>query len=344
MLLTQREASILNAVIRSYIITGEPVGSKALRDAQSMNLSPATIRAAMNRLCELGLLEQPHTSAGRIPTAAGYRYFIENLLPNCRLPQAIKDQIDSIFPHCSQQPDSLVEDSCEALAELTGCAALLTTPADREAYIKSVRLMQVSRHTAILVLLTSSGMMKSRIFRFELPVSSALLEKIDAVLRQEVYNLPLDELNPVMMQGLLLTLGEDSLAAAPAISALMDAANDIAESQVKLKGETNLLTHREFSAERAKMLFDYLQNDLALLHILRRTGDGLSIILGNETGEDALNSSGMIVTHYSIGDRDVGAIGILGPDRMDYEHIIPSVLYFKDKLGGLLTERFSDDF
>ena len=126
--LNKRNRDILSEVISAYIITGEPVGSKQLANSTPLNCSSATIRAKMNELCELGLLSQPHTSAARVPTAAGYRYFIGELIKNSQATDEDKRIIDSLLPHAVTSPERLMESACNALADYTGCAAMMTTP------------------------------------------------------------------------------------------------------------------------------------------------------------------------------------------------------------------------
>ncbi|MBQ2676494.1 MAG: heat-inducible transcription repressor HrcA [Clostridia bacterium] len=341
--LSQREQAVLQAVIRSYIVTGEPVGSKALCEIPTLNVSSATIRAKMSELCELGLLEQPHTSAGRIPTALGYRYYIEQLMSDYHLTDEDKNVIDSLLPHNMDQPERIIEQACEALAELTNCAAMLTTPADERACVKKVNLIMLGRKTVMAVLVTSSGIIKNKITRCDLDISIDLLEKVDNILKQTVYGMPLSELNMPLSQMIIMQLGAEALTAAPIIIAVFEAAGSAADAEVKLKGESNLLRHREFSSSKASQLLEYLKKKNGLIPFLKNVDNGISVVLGDEIGESALSSSGVIITRYNLFDRQVGSIAILGPDRMDYEHIIPSILYFRDSLSRLLTESFLDE-
>lgn len=341
--LSQANREILSAVIRAYVLTGEPVGSKVLRELAGLHCSPATIRAKMSELCELGFLSQPHTSAGRVPTALGYRFYVEQLMDRYKLSQADKNEIDSLLPSPDTTPEKLIDCACEALAELTNCAAMLTTPADAQAQIAKVQFIPIGRRTVMVVLITSAGMIKNRVARCDFDMHPQTLLKMNRLVEQTVCGKTLEEFTSADAQALLVASGVNVFSAAPLIAALVDTVGDAVDAELRLKGTSNLLTHREFSAQKARELLDYLQNKGKLLTILRHEDKDFEILLGSETGEEALSSSGVIVTRYSVGGREVGSIGILGPARMDYEHIIPSILYFRDSLGRLLTESYAED-
>lgn len=343
MKLSKRDLEILNIVIRSYILNGEPIGSKTLKDSHNLGVSSATIRSSMSRLCEAGLLCQPHTSAGRIPTPHGYRMYIQQLISSCVLDERSKKIIDSVFPDTGDNPDALLDNACEALAHITGCVSLLTTPHSEGAVIHKIKSVPVGRYTSILMMITPTGMIKSKYCRFERKVNEEFLKKIDNMLSDALVNKPVELITPATIQSTLLNLGEDALYAVPAVSAAIELADELSKTSIKLKGQSNLFSHREFCSDKIIPLFDYLKNESRLHNMLSHTGGDITVILGSETGERALSHSGVIVAKYKLGDENAGAIGILGPDRMNYETIIPSVLYFKDSLGRYLTKKYTQD-
>lgn len=340
--LSERKQELLHAIIRSYISTGEPVGSKTLREIESLNLSSATIRNEMSDLCEMGYLIQPHTSAGRVPTALGYRFYVETLRECAMLSEQEKRRIDSLLPDDVTQADRLIDIACGALAELTSSTALLTLPAERDATVQKIELLGLGSRTVMLVLVTSSGTVKSRVVRCDAPVSRQLIEKMNALFESNICSLPVSQITAGLLQNLLINLGMDGLSAAPILSAIADIAAEIADSSLRMWGESNLLTNRNFSAQQATSLLNYLRSGrLRELQIKPETR--FTVLLGSETDEDVLSSSGMIVTTYRQGSRH-GTIGIIGPDRMDYARIIPSVLYFSESLGKLLQGSLDDEF
>ena len=341
--ISNRDLEILNIVIRSYILNGEPIGSKTLKDSHGLNVSSATIRSSMSRLCELGLLCQPHTSAGRIPTPLGYRLFIQKLIPDSSLDENAKNEIDNLFPESDIDLDKLLDNACELLADLTGCVSIMTIPQNTDSVIRKLKLVTVGRYTAVMVMITPTGLIKSRYCRFERTIDGNFLNRLENMLSQALVNKPLESFSPAFMQSILLSLGEDSLYAMPAIYVASKLITELSQTSIKLKGQKNLFSHKEFCSDKIIPLFEYLQNQPSLYNMLSNAIGDVTVILGSETGERALNSSGVIVAKYKLGDKNVGTIGILGPDRMDYESIIPSVLYFKDTLGRYLTHRYTQD-
>ena len=203
--LTDRKLQILAAVVREYSETGEPVGSKSL--AADLNLSSATIRNEMSELAELGLLEQPHTSAGRVPTAKGYRLYVNQLMHRQPLSERDKREIDDMLPGQVEDPGVLAEAAARALAELTDCAAVTTTPADDQATVKQVRVLPLSRQTVVVAALTSSGLMKSRICLVEGGVTPDMLEKFIRFAEEQLYGLPLSDFQQGLTQTLAVQMG-----------------------------------------------------------------------------------------------------------------------------------------
>lgn len=337
--LTDRKLQILAAVVREYSETGEPVGSKSL--AADLNLSSATIRNEMSDLAELGLLEQPHTSAGRVPTAKGYRLYVNQLMHRQPLSERDKREIDDMLPGQVEDPGVLAEAAARALAELTDCAAVTTTPADDQATVKQVRVLPLSRQTVVVAALTSSGLMKSRICLVEGGVTPDMLEKFIRFAEEQLYGLPLSDFQQGLTQTLAVQMGDLSLL--PIMAALQETLASAAQAELLLQGQSNLLKHRRFGGERAVRLLEFLSRGRPLLRILHHSGEGVQVVLGNETGEEALEHSGLVVSPYRVGDREMGSIGVIGPDRMDYEHIIPSLEYFAYRIGRLLSDALDEE-
>lgn len=343
MQLNKRNSDILSAVIRAYIITGEPVGSKQLLETEPLNCSSATIRAKMSELCELGLLNQPHTSAGRVPTAKGYRYFISELIKNNTLSDEDKRIIDSLMPQNITSPDRLIDAACSALADYTGCAAMLTTPSDKQSLISEIRLIDVGYNKVMLVLIASNGMISNSITRCDENISPEALATINEILKSQLIGTVLEDFTPAAAQSMLSSFGKYALLTAPILAALYDAAADIANSRIHLSGESYLISHREFANARATGILKFLHSKREMLSILSQFHDDINVVLGNETGEAALTSSGVVATKYYVGGKELGSIGILGPDRMDYEHIIPGLLYFRKEFSKMLSESLGTD-
>lgn len=343
MVLTERQKQILSATVQTYILTGDPVGSKMLCDVMPVQVSSATIRNVLSDLCEMGFLTQPHTSAGRIPTAMGYRFYIEQLMNESRLSAEQKRNIDSLLGSIGGSTEAVLEQACESLASLTGCAAMITTPCDKMATLKKVQLIAISRKTVMAVIATSSGMIKNRVVRCDLAVSDEQLQNAQNALNKVMVGKSIDDISIATTQQIIGMLGSDMLLLSPIVAAAVEAVLSAAETELKLKGESNLLINNGFSGANAARLLGFLRNRENVMHIIRRPQGNISVVLGDETGEDVLHSSGVIIANYKLHGRDIGSIGILGPERMDYGSIIPGMMYFRDVLQKLLDDSISED-
>ena len=212
-----RKLKILQAVIEAYIQTGEPVGSKALCELLDVSVSSATIRNEMASLSELGLLEQPHTSAGRIPTQFGYRLYINELMRPKPLSDEEMRYIDGYLSEYADDPDLLLEKAAEMLAEMTKYAAISTTPTNRDATIQRIQLVQTGPHTAMLVLTTSTGAVKSKLFRTNYLLNSDILRMFSNVLNEKMGSVHLLNVTPDFIKSTAFSIGELSLMMAPCL-------------------------------------------------------------------------------------------------------------------------------
>lgn len=343
MVLTERQKQILTATVQTYILTGDPVGSKMLCDVMPVQVSSATIRNVLSDLCDMGFLTQPHTSAGRIPTAMGYRFYIEQLMNENRLTDEQKHRIDSLLGSVGGSTEAVLEQACESLASLTGCAAVITTPCDKMATLKKVQLIAISRKTVMAVIATSSGMIKNRVVRCDMNVGDEQLQNAQNALCKVMVGKSIDDISIATTQQIIGMLGADMLLLSPIVAAAVEAVLSAAETELTLKGESNLLINNGFSGEGAARLLGFLQNRESLMHMIRRPQSNISVVLGDETGEDVLHSSGVIIANYKLHGRDIGSIGVLGPERMDYGKIIPGMMYFRDVLQKLLDDSISED-
>lgn len=336
--LTERQKRILAEIIHYYCETGEPVGSKNLKDAMGLNISSATIRNEMSELAELGFLEQPHTSSGRIPSGQGYRFYVDVLMRRRELDQQEKQALDRMIPRQVSHPDQLLDSVAQALANLTSCAALSTTPADDNAAVKTVQVIPTGSHCAIIVLLTTSGLMRSCYCRTTALLTPELIERFMSVVRAEVVARPLSSFQPASLQTIAAGLDDHSLALAPMLSALFDLLRDAGETELKLQGEANLLSHREFGSERVQELLRLFGQPHPIIMMLEKGPFPVNIMIGEETKVPALSDSSMVVARYSFGGKHKGQIGIIGPQRIPYERIVPRLEYLAQSLGQLFAQ------
>ena len=350
MQLSQRKQMVLAAIVEIYIETGEPVSSKALMDSLDMSVSSATIRNDMLSLSNDDYLSQPHTSAGRIPTPKGFRYYIDNLMKNRRLTESEKKKIREMLPQKLDSADELLEDASEALANLTGCASIFTTPKDDEAIIKRIDLIPVGRYTCLLLLQTSTGLIKNRMCRLDCELTVNLINIFQNVVSKHFKGIAISDVSLALVQTITASLGEHALLMSPLLVAICDIVRDAAESHLKVDGESNLWSHGEYGQGLQKLLSFLSRKDLIhnLVNEMSNSSadkkkKGLTILIGKESPYEELENSSMILSDYNIGDKSVGSIGIIGPIRIDYSQLVPSMEYLTDIVGNLLSELFEKE-
>jgi heat-inducible transcriptional repressor len=337
--LSERQRKILAAVVEQYIATGEPVGSKSLCNALDFRVSSATVRNEMSELNRMGLLEQPHTSAGRIPSQKGYRVYIDTLMKRRPISRQEKQYLDSMILPSAYDPEKLLDGAAKVLASMTRYAAVSTTPSGENGVIRAVQLVQTSRRTAMVILMTSAGTMKSRVFHCDFDLTPEILRVFFRMLNDKLAGVPVASVTPAYMQTLAASFGNIAMMMSSALAAVADAARESMRSNICLNGEVNLLFYPEFSQEEIMHIVDFLSRPTELHRLLERHDSApLQVFIGREIKEPELEDSSVIVSRYCIGSKDAGAIAVLGPTRMNYSKIISNMEYLSSSVGRMLTE------
>lgn len=339
--LSERKLKILAAIINAYVETGEPVGSKLL--ALDLGVSSATIRNEMADLAELGLLEQPHTSAGRVPSQKGYRVYIDRVMNHRPISKKEQLYLDGLLLSSAYDPERLLEGVSQALAGITRFAAVSTAPSGGDSDIRAVQFAQTSRRTAMLILLTSAGTVKNRIFRCDFDLSPEILRVFFRVLNEKVAGLPVSAVTPAFIQSLAASLGELTILMTSALMALLEVAQESAEPEISLNGQMNLLFYPEFERGNARRVMDFLERPQDLAKLLMQPQNNVRVMIGEETKHPELHDSSVIVAQYAINGKNAGAIGIIGPTRMKYADLIAKMEYLSGSVGRILTDLMSEE-
>lgn len=339
--ITQRKQKILATIIEHYIATGEPVGSKAICTDMNNTVSSATIRNDMADLVELGLLEQPHTSAGRIPSQAGYRYYVDNLMTAYELGVDEQERIKIWLQSFSGEPDKLLEKAGSILAELTNCVAVSSSPSDSEAFIRRIELVPLSNHTAMIVLLATSGILRSAVVRSDTEINVDVAEVFYNICQSYFNGRNVSDITITFIQTLVASLGDKVFIMSPFLCAIADLCEAVKTTEIHLKSPNNILNHSELS-EDAFRLMDFLHRGTPLENMLDSYKKPLNIAIGTENAYRELRNSTTIFSKYSVGDKESGSIGIIGPTRLDYARLIPSIKYLAGIIGSMLTETLDE--
>ncbi|MBQ1211005.1 MAG: heat-inducible transcription repressor HrcA [Clostridia bacterium] len=336
MVLTTRKEQILTALIEEYIRTGEPVGSKWLMDKMDSTVSSATIRNEMADLAAMGYLDQPHTSAGRVPTPQAFRLYVDKLMKKRKLSENTRRYIDERLERATD-PDVLMEEASQILTETTGCAAVTTTPQEEQMLVRRVEVMVVSPHVVAMMLMTGSGVLRSRVCRLPLAVTTAQLTETVNLLNENFVGQPLSSVTLPAVQNLLLELGDSALVCAPLLTAFHELAQTCAEAEIRLKGQLNLLRSPDYHPDNARSLLGFLNEQEQLGRMLSGHTGGLRVVLGNESLQPELAGSSIIVTRYA--PRNIsGSIGLIGPLRMDYATAIAELEYITQTVERILGQ------
>lgn len=336
MQLGERKQKIVAALVDAYIRTGEPVGSKLLADMLGNAVSSATIRNDMAELAVAGYLAQPHTSAGRVPTAAAFRLYLNQLPSGGVLSEENRQAIEAALAPEAGDAERLLGRASELLAAATGVAAAVATPDRQGACVRRVELLPTGAQSAAVLLMTDAGELHSRVCRLDGGYDAAMLAQLAEHLNREFIGKSLAEIGVVAVQALLSRVCENGLLYAPLLTAFLELVQEASEADVRLSGQLNLLQHPDYPMDRARSLLAFLSHRELLAGMLTAHAGGLRVVLGSESPRRELDGSSIIVTRYSHGNGN-GSLCLIGPVRMDYAQAIPRLQYVAQTVSRLLS-------
>lgn len=333
--LLNRKLQILSAVVERYVLTGDPVGSKIVCEDLELSFSSATIRSEMADLVDFGYLSQPHISAGRVPSHQGYRLYINRLMPKKPLPMEEKNLINGMLSPSSIDPESLLNAASKVLSDITNFTAVITTPPGNESRVRDIQFVKVGRRTAMIVLMASNGIIKNKLFKCEYDLNFDILRMFSEILNEKFRGELLKSITPEYVNFLVGNDEEIALLLLPVIDVLMKAAKEACEVEVKIHGQKNLLSIPGITPETVINIFDFLENHEKVLDLLNLADNGINFIVGEENIHTELKNASVVSTHYNVGGKS-GAIGIIGPTRMDYGSVAAQLQYVAALVGVLL--------
>ena len=340
MRLAERKRIILAAIVEAYIATGEPVGSKTLAAMTDMGLSSATIRNEMSELAELGFLEQPHTSAGRVPSEAGYRYYVDSLMGRRSLSRKEIQEIDSLLSIGEGDIERVLEQAGRALAQITGFAALSTAPQGTNVSVCRVELIPAGRRSALLLLVTDSGLVRSRLCRAEDDLTPEMYTYFTRLIEEKLAGKPVESITPEVITEIAGELYEYKFALSPFLRALKEETANLSQSEVFLGGEANLLNPPEIGSGPLHQILSMIDRREELLKLIDGIKNGVEVRIGTENGLQFMNDSSVVAAPYVFKGKTAGNVGIIGPKRMDYARMVPSIEYFSMALSRLINNAF----
>lgn len=337
--LTQRQKQILQAVVDCYVATAEPVGSKTIAALPDMNYSSATIRNELATLTEQGLLEQPHTSAGRIPSPAGYRLYIDELMDNYRLSRDETQSLNQAMTGKLQEFDKAIAQVGQLISKLTNLPAYAVATKSRAVTASRFDLIQTAPYSFILVLLLSTEAVHNKLIKLPVNVDPQDLKSLVAMLNTTLTDLTPDEITPQ----LLSKIQRNAESAASLVSVIVEfTVNTLSEEQkneVYVTGQTKLLGQPEYQdIGKATELISHLDEDVISTLPVPDSDSSVKILVGPENVSQALKETSVVMARYDLGDGMQGMLGVVGPTRMDYAQVAARLSYFAEGLGKMFSK------
>lgn len=320
-MLDERKLKILAAIVDEYILTGIPVGSKAISKLPGINVSAATIRNDMAMLEQLGYLEQPHTSAGRIPTFEGYKLYIDKLMPSYSISDEEKKILDDFLETDVPTADALIENASKALAELTQCVSVAQNVSPQFSVITKVEVIPTGKRMYVLLMITSSGNIKNKVCRLEFDLTNEQLDFFTNYLAENLQGVSIDSLSEDMVEKLVAAMGAYMVTLTPLIKGVCELASGFKDSHVHIEGEKNLLTYKELDHNQ---IVQFIEHRSEVVKMLDDSFSDLQVMFG-EGGDFIMKNSSMILSKIKKGDKTAGSLGVVGPMRIDYAKIIPYI-------------------
>lgn len=329
-----RASRILAAIVDEYIKTGEPVGSKALAERPEIGVSSATIRNTMAALEQEGFLNHPHTSAGRVPTYKGFRYYIENLMS----PEPINSEqisvIDNMLGDEALSDDAIIQNASTALAEITKCATIATNHSSKFSAITKVDVIPTGRRVCVLLMITSNGTIKNKVCRMEYDLTEEQTADFSRFLNEHLSGVNLESMSEEYIEKLSSAMGGYMMALAPLLHAVFELSEEMMRDSVEVRGETNLLACGDFPMED---VLKFIERKKELSELLDGAFSGINVRFGEEDGTFAISNGAMVSASYYKDGKPAGTLGVVGPMRLDYRKVIPYIEYLSRKVTLLLS-------
>ena len=343
--LTDRQHIILKAIIQNYLETGEPVGSRTLSKSTDLNLSSATIRNEMADLEDMGYIFQPHTSAGRIPSDKGYRLYVYMLMADKE--QELSD-LKNVVLEKSDKVDKVLKQAARVLANNTNYATMISAPINHKNTLKFIQLSQVDPEQIVAVIVMTGNVIKNKIIEVDEELGNETMLKLNMLLNTSLNGMSIEEIN----LGLIARLKDQAGIHSKVISDVLDAVADIIhvedDMEIYTCGATNIFKYPELSDKQsAQEIISAFEEKQQLAELVTETlsneeNTGIQVYIGDETPVKTMKDCSVVTATYELGEGMRGTIGIIGPKRMDYEHVMKTLQTLKNELDTLNRRDLSE--
>jgi heat-inducible transcriptional repressor len=328
MKMDDRKQKVLMAIVQDFIATAEPVGSRTIAKKYRLGVSPATIRNEMADLEEQGYIEQPHTSAGRIPSQQGYRYYVDYLMQRKELSAEQEDLIRRQFEKKVRDVGQVIQKAGQLLSHLTQYASIIMSPQIGAGSFKHIQLISMRPSPAMVIVVMDNGTLHHRVIEVPESITSADMETISGVLNAKLQGLTIESIKVTLLKEIYLELARHKHILDLAMDLLQESLMLRNEDKIYLGGVFNMLNQPEFhNIEKVKTLLSIIEQEKMLCELLSNQGDtgGVTVRIGDEIKHREIKECSMITAPYSICGKQVGSIGVLGPTRMEYAKVVSIV-------------------
>ena len=340
--LDERKMKILQAIIRNYLETGEPVGSRTISKYTDLNLSSATIRNEMSDLEEMGYIVQPHTSAGRIPTDRGYRLYVDSMMEeNARQVEELKEML----VEKGEKMDHLLKQVAKVLAVNTNYATMVTAPRVTGNKVKFIQLSRVSEEQILVVVVAEGNIIKNTMISVSEPIDDEMMLKLNILLNTSLNGLAIDEINLALISRMKTQAGEYGAFIGEVIDAVAETIKEDDDLEVYTSGANNIFKYPELANEQnASGLITAFEEKQILAQLAdynadeSETKNGIRVYIGEESPIQGMKDCSIVTASYEFGGGMKGTIGIIGPKRMDYEKVVGTLQTIKNQLDTLYTD------
>ncbi len=337
--LTERKKKVLRSIVDLYIRTAEPVGSKAIAELPDMNFSSATIRSEMADLTAMGYLEQPHTSAGRVPSPAGYRLYVDELMADYRLTLDETSRINASFDEKMQQVDKLVERVAKLVSQATDLPAISMAARNRGTTVKHFELLEAAPGSIILVLMLSTDEVLNKLIKLPVSVHESDLKVLSAVLNASMTEITQEQFSAELLDRVTRSAGAAAALVPVIVDFTVDALRGQNSTNVAMAGQMRLLSQPEYrDVDKAQRVITSLDEE-ALSNLPALINEnGTKVLVGPENVAQELKDTSVVMTKFDIGDGMQGMIGVVGPTRMDYAKVTARLSYFAESLSKMFSK------
>ncbi len=343
MTLDDRKKRIMQAIVEDYIQTAEPVGSRSISKKPDLNLSAATIRNEMGDLEEMGLLVQPHTSAGRVPSTSGYRLYVDSLMEKYEMTAGEIAEIKQAALQKTRELEKIVRDVASAFSALSGLPVIGMLPGTETGVVKNIKVVKIDTDRAMLIVSDKSGIIKNKLLNLHQDISEEFAMQLSDILNQNLAGLTVSKINISNIMEVQSVIGKNFEILASVMELVHQAVTEIDTKQIFVEGLSNIMNFPEYeNVGRVKELFAVIEDRENLSRILMEAipSGQTKVLIGEEIPIEELKANSVVLAPYRVSDSLVGVLGVLGPARMDYSKVISALEFFVNQLSDVLKKDF----